>query len=245
MALSITVIDATDATAVATIAGSDPATTNTLYKSPWTGNAGFAPAWTFGRLAWTSVGTRSGDGTIALSGTGFWLWQVTGTASSAAAFASTYQPITDVSATSIQERLMAAVKLRLNGLNLPGITAIMDPTWIMRRRSDVDVLPCIGISVWGADTYQGGTNQQDDITHPVAVALFDKRSGDDRANLSRDLLWKQTIVSAFIRQRLAGVPEVHDCIPEAASNLDVVRYTGSEEICSLVVLRFVSRTLRG
>lgn len=248
MSLSIVVVDGTDGTAVATISGSDSATTNTLYKAAWTGQAGFGNVWTYGQLTWTTVGTRSGDGNISLTGAGFWLWNVVGTVSAAPAFASVYQPITDASALSIEEQILNAVQVRLQGLNLPGIASDRIVTrWIARRTPGVDLLPCVAVAVWGAHSFPSRLNTVDDIGIPVAIALLDgPTGGDDRKNLSRNTKWYETVESAFRFQRLAGIScDVYDSIPEPASLIDQMRYTGSGEIVQLIVLRFITRQTRG
>ncbi len=245
MALSLQVADGEDGTAVATISGSDPATTNTLYKARWTGRAGFDHVWTYGQLTWTAVNTRTGDGTITLAGEGYWLWNVVGTVAAAPAFASTYQPISDVNTLSLEERILLAVTTRIRSLALADIpdNAIID-RWVARRTEGVDPLPCVAVAVWGAETFIGGTNSQDDIGLAFAVALLDKKGGDDRANLTRDTKWREQVIRAFRFQRLAGIPEVMTCIPEPASIIDTTRFTGSDEICSLIVFRFRTRTSR-
>lgn len=247
MSLSIVVVDGTDGTAVATISGSDSATTNTLYKAAWTGQAGFGNVWTYGQLTWTTVGTRSGDGNISLTGAGFWLWNVVGTVSAAPAFASVYQPITDASALSIEEQILNAVQVRLQGLNLPGIASSSIVTrWIARRTPKVDPLPCVAVAVWGAENFPSMLTNRDDIGYPVAIALLDgPTGGDDRANLTRDLLWREKVLSAFRYQKLAGVPSVYNAVPEPAATIDTTRYVGSGEICSLLVIRFIARLPRG
>lgn len=248
MSLSIIVVDGTDGTAVATIAGSDSATTNTLYKATWTGQAGFANVWTYGQLAWTQVGTRSGDGNISLTGAGFWLWNVVGTVSAAPAFASVYQPITDSGVLSIEEQILNAVQVRLQGLSLPGIASSSIVTrWIARRDTDVDPLPCVAVAVWGAHSFPNRLNSRDDIGIAVAIALLDgPTGGDDRKNFSRNTLWYEVVESAFRFQPLAGISvPVYDCVPEPAALIDVTRYVGSSEIVQLIVLRFITRQPRG
>lgn len=246
MTLSLTIADNTDATGTATVTGSDPATTNTLYKAVWTGQAGTSPTWTAGQLNWVSVGTRSGDGTIAVSGAGYFAWIVVGTVSSAPAFASTYQPITDASVVSWQEQITTAVKTRIVGLNLPGIAStVIQDRWVLRRLKDTDPLPCIPIAPWGSESFPNQMTNTDDIGYPVAVALLDSVSGSYRGNYSRDTLWRQRVLSAFRYQKLAGAPLVINCIPEPGPIVNASAIVDPGELVSLLVFRFIVRAQRG
>lgn len=246
MTLSLTVTDNFDGTGTATIAGSDPTTTNTLYRATWTGQAGTAPNWTDGQLNWISVGTRSGDGNISVSGAGYAAWTVLSTVSSAPAFASTYQPITDASVLSWQEQITTSVKTRIADLNLPGISnVVIQDRWVLRRLKDTDSLPCIPIAPWGSESFPNQMTGTDDIGYPVAVALLDSVSGSYRGNYSRDTLWRQKIMSAFRFQKLAGAPNVINCIPEPGPIVNASAIVDPGELVSLLVFRFIVRVTRG
>src|SRR5215831_5694130 len=76
MAISLTITDNLDGTGgVATITGSNPASTNTLYSAPFPGIGDK----TMVEQVWTLVGTRTGDGTIPIPSAtvplGYYLWR--------------------------------------------------------------------------------------------------------------------------------------------------------------------------
>ena len=105
---TLTISDNGDGTGgVATIGNSSGGATNTLYGAIWTA----------GTLTWTSIGSRSGNGTITLTSQGSYLWYV---GSSLAGFSSAsqaiYKPLTNttgVATDALEDQLADAIVFEL------------------------------------------------------------------------------------------------------------------------------------
>lgn len=204
MALALSIADNGNGTGgVATVSGADTGTAVTVYASPYAGIQQ--------NLTWTSAGSRTGNGTVAvLPGLGQFFWYATGTVSAAPALSNvTFQALTD-NTQSVHYRCLAAYQARIQGLNLtdmPSSSIVI--RWLPRKEEGLgDTLPLITLSPVGREGQPGILNNRDDIEYPVLMAIIDKNNRDLVLNIPRNTLWRQQIFRAFRHQRLAGVPEI-------------------------------------
>lgn len=112
-------------------------------------------------------------------------------------------------------------------------------------------LPGVLVAPWGAEQIspQQGTNLRDDIGYPVVVVLIQSNTRtnveqDQSIDLSRIMLWRQTIIKAFRNQPLSGVRSVMTCTVEPQSVIGLESFFRGFDVSS-VVFRFFSRETRG
>lgn len=246
MALTLTITDAgTGLGGSASIAGSDVASTNTLYRATWTGQSGQL-------TPWTSVGSRTGDGTIAISATpGRYVFRLDNLLAGVTEVAVAYQPLTDASAKSLLERVCEAARDRIRDLGLSGISSssIVSGQWYPRAlRSPTatpDPLPQIAVTPIAAEDFPGGLLATDDIGLPFAVTIVWAQNQAQTANFTQMLLWRESILSALRYQRLAGITEVNIVNPEPAAIFSLPAAHNGNLGYSTLAFRAVTRTIRG
>jgi len=198
--------------AVATVSGSRAGTTNTI--SYQVVNGLFAP-----NSTWTPCGSRTGDGTVAVTLPAgiYWFRCVSATASQTTVSNLVFAGLTDGLA-AVHERSIQAIEAGLAeiveaGL-LPGIalvTRIYDQVELNLVRMD---LPGIAVCVslpgqTSREEMLGGTNARDDVAYPIYVILMDRVGGDYTPARPGFLLWRQVVRRAFINVPLLPVPEVY------------------------------------
>lgn len=246
MAITLTIADAEDGTGgTATISGTAVGSTNTLYRAHFQGLDGVP-------LAWETVGSRSGDGTIAASTPvrNYYLWYVKNVDGSTTTVSQiVLQALTDKTYTSVRTRALQAVVDRAKLLDLEEIgsrkvlllahedeIAVEYPALLVLR----DVVP---------DTYLGGTNIRDDVGIPIQLILQDKAALGANMPVAKWDLWWEKINRGFRNQRLPGVNEVYNCTIEPGrgaldpkTNEVKKIYAGA---VAVLTIRAVSREVRG
>jgi hypothetical protein len=236
MSASLTIADNLDGTGgVATVAGSGGADTNTLYRAGWTGQSG--------TLAWTLVGARTGDGTIAIAASaGHYLFRL---ANSDGDVAVVYQPLTNAAAKAILDAALDAVVLRIRGLNLSGISSGQISKRWLPRVTPADAFPMIHVTPFGGETFPGVMTATDDTGLPIATTIVDGQNQDPTANLSRNAFWRETILAALRYQRLAGVPAAYILVPEPGTIVNPAIFDAQNLFFSPLFFRLITRTPRG
>lgn len=206
MAATLTITDALDGTGgTATVSGSAVGSSNTLYRTPWTGAAG--------AQSWTASGSRTGDGTITLSSPtvplGHYLWRLDSLLSGVTEVATYYGALSDATEESLHNRILDAVKTLIDELTLPMSCTILK-RWVPVAVPDVDDsnLPMVAVSPFGMESNEPMMSSTDDIVLPVTVVLIAKQNQDNTANLNRNLLWRWKIRRKLENRSLAGIPEV-------------------------------------
>lgn len=197
MPLTLTVVGGVG-TATATIAGSGGGTV-TLYSARFGGG--------LEALAWASAGTRTGDGTIALTpATGhYWF---------AAEEAGVWTPpvyAIVTTAQALRTRILDAVATRIRALSLTGAAGEIGVYLRRDRRpTTTEQLPCIEVRGGdGPDVDLDLTFGNDRIGYPVLVVFkMRDRVAPDALTVPRADLWYQSIARTFRNQALAGVEEV-------------------------------------
>ena len=238
---TITVADNEDSTATVTVSGSDGGTTNTAYyaQASYDENDGGE---------WSSGGSRTGDGTIAVTPVpirnrgGVYYWHVISSDGSPAISNIVKQRVSGSSQT-VYERILEQVQSDIAGAGLDGIQArdvVLQtvPDKIDRRM--IIVAPTEPESMLAT-----GTNTRDDIVYRVTVAHVDPANRSQRqANRNRWLSWRQDIARLFRRQHLTGVDEVRDCTVNYRNQADTTAWYQDNLCVGALTLNFTAREVR-
>lgn len=190
----------TGTSGTATVSGSTSTATNTLYYQSVANRGG----------SWTSAGSRTGNGTISISGmtAGYYWWKVESSDGTDTVTSNlVYQPLLS-DAAAMQKQVWDAVKARMQEVTFSGI-----PTTRIYQKHELDVSamldltkPCLVLTLDDGliETSAPGTNERDDIGYPVAcIFLDDNNRSEDGARL----LWRQQAMDALREQRLTGISE--------------------------------------
>ena len=231
--------------ATATIAGSTPGTTNTVYTQS------LETVWQ--PPIWQTSGSRTGNGTVSLAlPPGHYLAYVI-SAGSGSACSSTIYFVTTAGATSIKSQILAAVAVRIQSLNLANIATasiVVKKLPISRYLESASPNPIALPAVIVADVAPEnmpprGTCQLDDVDYPIQVSLIevDNQESTVQANHDQHLLWRETIEQAFRFQRLPGVTTVINCTVEPSAPIDQGAWM-KNYYASALTLRFTSREPR-
>lgn len=233
---TLTLLDNRDGTgATATIAGSSPGSTNTVFAAPWSGGIGGAE--------WNSEGSCVGDGTLnlAVEAGAYWAY-----VQSRLAGESVVSTLVGVSATaggeSVWERCLAAVAAKLQALSLAGIA----PSSIVVRKlpwNRNQIKPGLFVTPT-QETLSPATNLRDDVGYGVQLTLVCASNQDLSANLSTELAWREQVSRAFRESALAEVDEVYTVRIEPGPIIDPASFAAQYDVQTLVV-RCVAREARG
>jgi hypothetical protein len=229
--------------ATATITGSAPGSSNTVYVQSFSGDLGGG--------GWNVGGTRSGDGEVelALAVGHYFACCVSALGQAQVTSAVSYFLVTD-GQESIHTRCLLAAQARIRLLGLEGVandSVVIEKVAAGRNLGAQVALPAVVLSPHrAAMPAAAGTNSLDDVHYDALVAIFDRDNQEPTlaANLDRHLLRRQQIARAFRNQRLAGVPEVINAEVEPAEGL-LDEAWKRELMASAVLLRFTSRESRG
>lgn len=241
---TITVTDNEDGTAAVVVSGSDVGTTNTVYYAPvnYDLNDG---------STWTSGGSRSGDGSVAVTPVyvrnrgGVYLWRVE-SSDGAIAHSNIIKNRVSGSSLSVYERILQAVHADIAGAILDGINSRdvvlqTSPDKISRRM--IIVAPTEPERMLAGA--KQGTNIRDDIDYPVTVAHIDPANrSQTQENRDRWLSWRQDVSRLFRRQHLTGVPEVRDCMVNYRNAVDTNAWFKANLCVGALVLNFTAREVR-
>lgn len=234
--LVITAVDDGDDTgATATIAGATG--TVTVYGARWDGG--------FSATTWAVVGTRTGNGTVALTlAAGYWwLYAVDDNHISG-----TIGLEVTTGDEVIWYQLLIAVQTLIQALSLDGLLPaeiIVQKFPINAKTSPPPAGLTKGIFITpGRETLTFKTNLKDDYGYPVQVTYFAAANRNLTSNISRAMQWRDRIWKANIFQYVGGIESVYNCIPEPGPVFDAGAWSELFDAGSLV-LRFLSREARG
>lgn len=208
MTMILTITDNADRTgAVATIAGSLGAV-NTVWtqQDPLGGQV-----WP----GFVSTGSRTGDGTVALSIPPGYYWAYV---QNAAGISNLVRFAATDSTQSVATRLRAALVARLQGLIMAGTpNANIFPALVENMKTIV--FPCITVASAGeAERDASQLTGQDDIIYPFRCKINDRRSPDDDSQKAVYELWKQQAMRSMRKQRFTTVPESLTCEVQPRKN---------------------------
>jgi hypothetical protein len=238
MSISLAIQDNLDGSATATIAGSDPGTTNTLHYATFNG---------WQSSAWATGATRLGDGTLTVSpGVGSWSWQVTGTAGGLAALSNlVWQGLLN-SSVAVHYQCLQAIQAQIQALNLDNIPSTnVVIKWLPRSLQDVDTKPAVLVCPAGIETQPGSLTSTDDIGLGCAVIIVDNQNADYTAGLQQRLLWRQQIFRAFRHARLPGVSTAITVDVEPKLVIDPTPFISANLFVTGFLIRPLSREPRG
>lgn len=239
MAITLAISDTGDGTgAVATVAGSGGGSTNTLTKAAWSGDVG--------SIVFSAAGSRSGDGTIAVStANGLWLWQLV---NSSGTVVIAYQPTSGgVVTESVAYRIMTQMQTQIRALALTDVSSSNVLLKWMPRDFGATVDPKPEIVICPAplpETMRTDLAGTDHIGYPILVAKMNAQNQDYAANLSRNLLHREKLRREFISQGMAGIAEVNYCRVEPQAMIDPKWFKGND-LYDAMIFRFTARELRG
>jgi hypothetical protein len=223
--------------AVVTISGSTVGSTNTVYRAAYNGD--------MGTLTWTSSGSRSGDGTVAVSCTHgyFWWYVLSSTAGGTAISNLVNQNVTD-GQLAILTQIVAAVVARMKLVSLAGIG-----DKVYELKSQKHIVPAHSCCLVFRDpvvpiTQDDATNIREDIGYPVQIAMIAPDPLTDNSPIQIYDLWRQQAERAFRNQRLPGVAGVIWTRVEPAMVLDPVPAFYARVITAFTV-RVTSREPHG
>jgi hypothetical protein len=248
MALSLTITDNGNGTGgVATITGSDPTSTNTVFAQSADAN--------IATPNFASQGARTGDGTIALAtAAGIYWFYCLATVGGVLTVSQVLVRGITTGQDALEEQIIKAVVSRLQVMNFQGTAASaggIAPSSIYDQVVPIDkgfVLPALAVTLEGTkETIVAATNQRDDYGWLVNVAILDDSAvlaGDYKSARGKYLRWRQQISRAFMSQRLAGVPDVFNCKVEPAVVVNP-KFPQAKYFVSGLGLRFFAREGRG
>lgn len=228
----------------AAISGGGASDVHSLYRAPWDGN--------MEGLSWTLHGSRTGDGSIAISSPfpvalGHYVWQVLTVPAVGPATLTNlyYRSLTDATVETLHLRILNAVKTRLQALNMSGIDAAkIQVQWFPMEIKDVNAMPLILLSPAGTPTFPHRVTNRDDRGFPVLITVLDDVQFQSAKNMGRDLKWVDQIGRALRFQRLAGVDEVFQC-EEVPAPVVSPEWLQLGKLASFLSFRFLVRQSRG
>ena len=191
---TITIVDNADETgAVVTVAGSDGGTTNTIYYEK------------FGTTGWTSGGSRSGDGAVAVSITVmglYWFYCASTDSGGTAASIPVSALLTDGS-DSVMEQILTAVAATIDGASLVNSASSVVSAEI-EIPPDFDKVNTSIIKVFpDTDELDPDHSTVNMARYRVNIVLCERSK--TAAKQYGDMLIKQQIQDLFVGQRLSGL----------------------------------------
>ena len=237
---TLTVVDHADGSgATATVEGSTAGSTNEVFAQAVDGQLGTA--------TWTSYGSRTGDGTVTLEvSKGHYLFKVVSSLSGERDLSNVaYLGVTD-GADPLHERLLSAVKSRIQLLTLTGLTSISLRTVLADSSTLIPSLPAVLIGLVGQEVFTpgGGSNSHDEIVYPVGVFILAADQHNVTSARATYLKWREQIARAFHHQALSAVAESKVCFVEGAEIVPLAAWMNGLLASSLVV-KCVVRQTRG
>ncbi len=252
MSLTVTIADNENNTgATATVSGADIGATATVNVQQLKD---------FGGAGFSSAGSRTGDGTVALSAlaAGYYFGYVTSQVASAPAVSDvvTFIVTTGEEATHWQCFLAAQARIQLLGLvDVPADNVIIHKlpwdTGVDYGKDDTTLRGTRGgiiLSMPLQETVADASVQRDDIGYPVMCTIFAADNRDLDVNQDKYLKWRQQIFKAFRKWHPPLVAaEQHDVWQVRVEPGPVVSQMSwmKNIFSSSLVLRFISREPRG
>lgn len=219
------------------ISGTTEGSTNTVYTQSFAGDVGTS--------TWTSRGSRTGDGnlTVTLSA-GHYLLYCKSVIGDEAASSTIHYVKATTGNESVEYQCLTAIQARLAMLTLSGI----DAADIVIREVPAErnlTLPAIVVAPQRpTHGTTAGTNNRDDITYAVYVAIFAADNQALTANTATYTKWLEQIAKAFRNQRLSAVAESVICTVEPVDTVPWGAWTDNL-FAGGMLIRCVCRETRG
>jgi hypothetical protein len=201
---TITVVDDEDGSATVTVSGSDAGSDNEVFWSRYGGN------WEES-TAWTSGGTRSGDGDIpvTLGTSGVYLFHVVSTAGGAAVSLPVFRYVSNGSSNPASA-LLSLIQARVIALQLDGIpdSRVFTHTFLDDCYARALESPCVLIGHVDRPAYLSGTaapTNRDAVVYPVLVAPVAPANLNQNATVrDRWFNWSYRIKAALTQKGFAS-----------------------------------------
>lgn len=245
MAITLDIFDlSSNYQATVTVAGADPATTVTIWA--------YDPS----TSAWTSVGSRTGDGTATATFPNaglFWVYAagtVSGSPSNSIVYPATITKVNQ----AVWETICQCIEADLQTLAAASYFHTLSAASDVQRYTDMkkmllamsgDGLPAIGIAPGDTEQIQVITSAQDDIGYPVMIVYAevgdDKQNDDENEDLK---MTRERIRRRYIAQRCPGYPRAQtaNVTPMSSHQFQQMGYNG---ISSGQIFTFIVRESRG
>ena len=228
---SLTITDNANGTgATATITGSSGGS-NQVFVQNVDGELGSG--------TWVLAGSRTGDGTVALTLVKCYWWAFCLTNGNVLSNLAYFKVSDGLDA--VLDRCVAAVKARSQLLSLPCTQRVYD---LLHSTAPTVQYPCIVLTTEGArQTDEAALNGRDDIGHPVRMLVKDLCLKFDEKKRKEYRKWRQALFRAFHNQRLPGI------IESVMNKVELGEITAAsmaepQMICELTV-RAITREVRG
>ncbi len=242
---TLSIADNADGTGgVATIAGATALTTNTVYGTDWSG--GMIGA------TFTSLGSRSGNGTVSLAvANGYhWAYVVSTLAANDGVVSLVQGYRTTSGSLAVYEQCLNGVLAKMQSLTLTGISssnmAVGKFPWHDRVLPD-KTAPGVAVTPL-RDSLTPVTNGQNDLAYDVLVTIWRASNQNMTDNLTNHLKWRETSMDAFQvvsgQAALAGVSAVHNVEVTPGPVYDVGSFQANFDVEQFTV-RCISRRNRG
>lgn len=242
---ALSIVDNADGTgAVATVAGSTALTTNTIYGADWSGGL-------IGS-AFASLGSRTADGTVALSVANGYHWAyIVSTLAGSDGVVSLVQGFRTTSGDlSVYEQCLNAVLAKLQTLTLTGLSsqnmAIGKFPWKDRVLPNKDLPGIVVIPL--RDFLQPANSGANDVAYEIVVTIWRKSAANITDNISNHLNWRQTCLDAFQvvsgQAALAGVPSIYQVEVTPGTVYDTASFQANYDV-EQFTLRCLERRNRG
>ncbi len=198
MTILLTLTDNRDGSgAVATITGSVGGSANTVYTQQ------------LAATSWTSSGSRTGDGTVALAlPLGTYLAYVSNVSVGITTLSNVVYFNVTLQAQAVHWRCMSAVNAKIAGLTMTGSPTSPNANMLQQLsiNDDLQINPMIWITCDEAtqehDIPSQALTGADRIAFPVVVTLHDTRAAEDTSMDPTYLLWREQMIRALRNHRL-------------------------------------------
>jgi hypothetical protein len=216
--------------ATATVTGADAGASVVVYVAP-VDQGGQPPAW-------TAAGSRTGSGTVSLSGLTPKLYYgyAKSTLSGSTAASAPVEFTVSRAGRAVIDYALDAILGRLQTLTFAAVgsyPATIPSSRIVRRDSFNETVlatlpekPCICCSLGKSFSFIGGTNARDDLAESVVAVLLDYGSPANPVPQPAWEKWGEQISRAVRHQRLTGIETlVHDIVPQ---DYEPISWSGPE-----------------
>jgi hypothetical protein len=194
---TLTIADNEDGTgAVATIADSTAGTTNVVKVATWYG-------------VFTTGGSRTGDGTVALTlAKGPYWAYVESTNGNGTSMSEPLAFRVTTASEAVFYQCLTAVQSVIQSLSLSGVSATDIKVWKTPWVARLNQLPGIVITPV-PEKITPATNQKDDVEYGVSVAMARVSNQSQTDGMATVLKWREQISRALRYKPLTGVSEVY------------------------------------
>lgn len=229
--------------AIATVAGSTSGSTNTIYATQWAGG--------FINQAYTSYGSRTGDGAVSLAlGLGYWFVYCGSTKSGLDGANSLVSGVrvTD-GAAALFNQCCDAIVAKIQALSLPSPWLPANVLKVKFPWTRTLIQGTVSAGIWVSpvsDQIKQSLNQSDDWGEAVQITAAQISNTVLTTGLPAHLLCRQQIVDALLpvagQSALAGVTDVYNVVIESGPVIDQASFQMQFDVGAIVARCMIRRT---